>query len=54
MPSFETRLTPGLIERYTRTGHWGTETFYSVLARRAAAHPDRVAVIDHRARVTYG
>ena len=54
MPSFETRLTPELIDRYTRSGHWGTETFYSVLARRAAAHPDRVAIIDHRARVTYG
>src|SRR5216684_3591165 len=53
MPSFETRLTPELIERYTRSEHWGTETFYSVLARRAAAHPDRVAIVDHRARVTY-
>src|SRR5882762_2523530 len=54
MPSFETRLTPALIERYTRSRHWGTETFYSVLARRAAAHPDRVAIVDHRGRVTYG
>src|SRR5712691_456181 len=53
MPKFETRLTPALIERYTRSGHWGTETFYSVLARRAAAHPDRVAIVDHRSRVTY-
>jgi non-ribosomal peptide synthetase component E (peptide arylation enzyme) len=53
MPKFETRLTPALIDRYTRSGHWGTETFHSILARRAAAHPDRVAVIDHRARVTY-
>jgi non-ribosomal peptide synthetase component E (peptide arylation enzyme) len=54
MPSFDTRLTPGLIERYTRSGHWGGETFYAILARRAAAHPDRLAVIDHRARITYG
>jgi non-ribosomal peptide synthetase component E (peptide arylation enzyme) len=54
MPSFETRLTPELIDRYTRSGHWGTETFYSLLARRAAAHPDRIAVIDHRSRVSYG
>jgi non-ribosomal peptide synthetase component E (peptide arylation enzyme) len=54
MPKFETRLTPELIERYTRSGHWGAETFYSVLARRAVAHPDRVAIVDPRARVTYG
>ena len=54
MPSFETRLSAELIERYTRSGHWGTETFYSILARRAAAHPERVAIVDHRARVTYG
>jgi non-ribosomal peptide synthetase component E (peptide arylation enzyme) len=54
MPSLETRLTPTLIERYTRSGHWGTETFYSVLAQRAAAHPDRIAMIDHHGRVTYG
>ena len=53
MPSFETRLTPELIGRYTRSGHWGTETFYSVLALRAAAHPDRIAIVDHRSRVTY-
>jgi non-ribosomal peptide synthetase component E (peptide arylation enzyme) len=54
MPKFETRLTPELVERYTRSGHWGTETFHSILARRAAEHPDRVAVIDHRTRLTYG
>ncbi|MGH7339093.1 MAG: AMP-binding protein, partial [Candidatus Rokuibacteriota bacterium] len=54
MPSFETRLSTDLIERYTRSGHWGSETFYSILARRAAAHPERVAVVDPRTRVTYG
>jgi non-ribosomal peptide synthetase component E (peptide arylation enzyme) len=54
MPKFETRLTPGLIERYTRSGHWGTETFYSIVARRAGQHPDRIAVVDHRTRLTYG
>ena len=31
----------------------GTETFYDVLARRAATHPDREAIVDHRQRVTY-
>jgi acyl-CoA synthetase (AMP-forming)/AMP-acid ligase II len=54
MPSFQTRLTPELIDRYTRSGHWRPETFYDILARRAAAHPDRVAIVDHRDRVTYG
>jgi len=50
---FSTRLTPALIERYTRSGHWGRETFYDLLARRAQAHPDREAIVDHRHRVTY-
>jgi non-ribosomal peptide synthetase component E (peptide arylation enzyme) len=50
---YETRLTPALVERFTRSGHWGTETFHDILARRAAAHPDREAVVDHRHRVTY-
>ena len=54
MPVFHTRLTPDLIERYTRSGHWGSTTFYEVLHQRAAAHPDREAIIDHRQRVTYG
>lgn len=54
MPSFQTRLTPELIARYTRSGHWGTDTFYSILARRAERHPDRLAIVDARRRVTYG
>ena len=51
---FETRLTPELVERYTRSGHWGTETFHDVIARRAAEHPEREAIVDHRDPVTYG
>src|SRR5713226_3819068 len=54
MPRFETRLTPELVERYTRWGHWGTESFYVTLARRAAAHPHRVAIVDAKGPVTYG
>jgi non-ribosomal peptide synthetase component E (peptide arylation enzyme) len=50
---FSTRLTPALLARFRRSGHWGTETFHDILARRAAAHPDREAVVDHRHRVTY-
>src|SRR5262245_51180716 len=50
----ETRLTDGLIARYRQSGHWGAETFGSILAARAAAHPDRVAIVDRGRRVTYG
>ena len=50
---FETRLTDELDARYRRSGHWGSETFYSILAARAAAHPDRVALVDRGRRVTY-
>jgi len=50
----ETRLTDELIARYETLGHWGTETFYSVLAARAATHPDRVAIVDRGRRITYG
>jgi 2,3-dihydroxybenzoate-AMP ligase len=52
--TFDTRLTPELVDRHTRTGHWGTQTFYQVLAERAAAHPDREALRDRSHRVTYG
>src|SRR5437870_13854064 len=50
----ETRLTDELIARYETLGHWGTETFYSVLAARAASRPDRVAIVDRGRRITYG
>ena len=54
MPVFQTRLTPDLVERYTHSGHWGAETFYQILQQRAAAYPDREAIIDHQQRVRYG
>ncbi len=50
---FQTRLADDLAARYRRSGHWGTETFYSILAARASAHPDRVAIVDRGRRVTY-
>ena len=52
MPVFQTRLTPDLIERYMRAGHWGSETFFQILQQQATAHPDREVIIDHRQRVT--
>ncbi len=51
---FRTRLTPEMIEEYTRAGYWREETFYDILAARAAAHPDRTALVDSKATVTYG
>jgi non-ribosomal peptide synthetase component E (peptide arylation enzyme) len=54
MPVFQTRLTPELIERHTRSGHWGTETFYHILSQRAEGDPNREAIIDPRQRATYG
>jgi non-ribosomal peptide synthetase component E (peptide arylation enzyme) len=50
---FQTRLTDDIAAPYRKSGHWGTETFYSILAARASAHPDRVAIVDRGRRVTY-
>lgn len=33
-------------ERYRAAGHWRGETFGAMLRERAAAHPDRVAIVD--------
>jgi non-ribosomal peptide synthetase component E (peptide arylation enzyme) len=50
---FETRLTQEMIDRYTASGDWGSETIYDLLAERAARHPDREAASDGRTRITY-
>ncbi|MFE1290330.1 (2,3-dihydroxybenzoyl)adenylate synthase [Streptomyces sp. NPDC058751] len=59
-------LTPGLdaptwpkefADRYRAAGHWRGETFGGMLRERAAAHPDRVALVDpapERRTWTYG
>ncbi|MFH0518615.1 (2,3-dihydroxybenzoyl)adenylate synthase [Streptomyces sp. M41] len=48
-------MTPGVdaptwpaefAERYRAAGHWRGETFGGMLRERAAAHPDRVALVD--------
>ena len=51
---FQTVLKPHLAERWRREGHWGTETFFDILERRAAAHPDREVFVDETGRITYG
>jgi non-ribosomal peptide synthetase component E (peptide arylation enzyme) len=51
---FETRLTHDLDARYRTSGHWGDETFASILAARATAHPERIAIVDRGRRITFG
>lgn len=51
--TFQTRLTPHMIEEFTRSGDWRQETFYDLLSARVAAHPEREAIVDPKARVTY-
>ncbi len=50
---FTTRLTGHMSRRFRSSGDWGDETFSAILERRADAHPDRVALVDRRHRVTY-
>src|ERR1051325_2544444 len=50
---FESRITPAIAERWRREGFWKPETFYEILARRAAEHPDRDVIVDRGRRVTY-
>jgi len=52
--AFETRLTPAMIDKYTRAGFWGTDTIYRAIERTARAHPEREAVYDGTQRLTYG
>jgi non-ribosomal peptide synthetase component E (peptide arylation enzyme) len=51
--TFQTRLSPQLIEEFTRSGDWRQETFYDLLSERVATHPDREAIVDPKVRVTY-
>jgi non-ribosomal peptide synthetase component E (peptide arylation enzyme) len=51
--TFSTRLTSEMARRYRRAGSWRDETFYAILERRAAEHPERLALVDRHHRVTY-
>jgi len=51
--TFDTRLTPQMIEIFTRSGDWRQETFYDLLEKRVAEHPGREAIVDPKVRVTY-
>ena len=51
--TFDTRLTPQMIDRYVRGGWWATETIYGLISAPVAEHPDREAIVDARRRITY-
>jgi non-ribosomal peptide synthetase component E (peptide arylation enzyme) len=52
--TFQIVLEPELAKSYKARGLWTGETFFQVLARRAAAHPDREVFADAKGRITYG
>ena len=52
--AFATVAKPQLAERWRRSGYWGNETFFDILARRAEAHPGREVFVDRQERITYG
>ncbi len=51
--TFQTRLTLAMAKKYRAAGLWNDETLCQVLARRAAATPDREALFDGTHRLTY-
>ncbi|XVX19598.1 AMP-binding protein [Actinomycetota bacterium] len=51
--SFETTLTPELIEQYTSQGYWIDKTITDFLDEAAERVPDKTAFIDSRRQITY-
>src|SRR5437868_201815 len=49
--AFQTVARPALAERYRQSGLWPDQTFFSILAARADAHPGREAFSDSRALI---
>ncbi len=52
--AYATVMKPELAEQYRRSGEWRDETFFDILAAKAAAHPDREVFADAAERITYG
>ena len=48
------RPSAAQVATYLREGWWGTRTFADILKGRAAEHPDRIAFVDARKKITYG
>lgn len=51
--TFETLLTPEIVERHTSAGYWRGRTITDFLDEAAAATPDKPAFVDSRRVVTY-
>src|SRR5260221_13367767 len=51
--AFQT-VWPALAEHYRQAGLWPDQTFFSILAARADAHPAREALADRAGRISYG
>lgn len=47
------RPTAPEMEKYMRQGWWGTRTFADILQRRAAEHPERIALVDAGGSISY-
>ena len=43
-----------LATKYAREGLWLQKTVFDILADRAAAHPDRIAIKDYKGSISYG
>ncbi len=43
-----------LAEKYTSEKLWMQKTVFDILAEQAAAHPDRIAIKDHKGPISYG
>ena len=51
--TFDTILTPELVDEYTSSGYWGNRTITDFLDEWAERTPDKVAFIDPRRQITY-
>jgi non-ribosomal peptide synthetase component E (peptide arylation enzyme) len=52
--SYVNMMPTELAEKYTREKLWLQKTAFDVLAERAAAHPNRIAIRDRSGATTYG
>jgi cyclohexanecarboxylate-CoA ligase len=52
--TFETILTPELVEEYTGGGYWLGRRITDYLDEAAARTPDKTAFVDSRRQITYG
>ena len=47
------RLTPEVVERYSKAGMWHDTTIVDVLEATSQRYPDKIALVDARTRLTY-